>query len=173
MKRTSIVVLLVVALAGAAAGFLLDHALTAGGRPTFTPSLGLPVLLVLLGAGAIVLAWPIRRSARGAAEGSRRPDPFRAFRIAMLARASSILGAAVAGFAAGLGAYLLGRPIAPPVVSITAILVTVIAGLVLVAAALVVESFCTLPHDPGAPPGASGTEDDDDQHSRAAAPHGH
>ena len=44
------VVTVLAALIGVAAGFLLDHALTVSGRPTFVPAVSLPIMLVLLGA---------------------------------------------------------------------------------------------------------------------------
>lgn len=166
MRRISPVLLFVLSLAGAAAGFLLDHALTTAGRPTFTPSIVLPIFLVLLALAVLALAWPIRRSTRSAAH--RRVDPFRAVRIAMLARASSLVGAVVTGFGVGLGAYLLSRPTTPPLGSIIA---TAAAGLVLTIAAVIAESFCLLPgagpHDPDGQNGPRLEDDDDD--SRAAA----
>ena len=169
MKRISPVLLLVLALAGAAAGFLLDHALTTAGRPTFTPSIVLPIFLALLAIAVLALAWPIRRSTRSATR--RRVDPFRAVRIAMLARASSLVGAVITGFGAGLGAYLLSRPITPP---IGAIIATTAAALVLTIAAVIAESFCMLPgngpHDPDGQNGPRLEDDDDD--SRAAADSG-
>ncbi|KJL19767.1 DUF3180 domain-containing protein [Microbacterium azadirachtae] len=170
MRRISPVLLLVLALAGAAAGFLIDHALTTAGRPTFTPSIVLPIFLVLLAVAVLALAWPIRRSTRSAT--SRRVDPFRAVRIAMLARASSLVGAVITGFGAGLGAYLLSRPITPPIGSIIA---TAVAALVLTIAAVIAESFCLLPGDgPPDPDGQNGPRlEDDDDDSRAAADTGH
>lgn len=169
MKRISPGLLLVLALAGAAAGFLLDHALTTAGRPTFTPSIVLPIFLALLAIAVLALAWPIRRSTRSATR--RRVDPFRAVRIAMLARASSLVGAVITGFGAGLGAYLLSRPITPP---IGAIIATTAAALVLTIAAVIAESFCMLPgngpHDPDGQNGPRLEDDDDD--SRAAADSG-
>ncbi|GAA4481112.1 DUF3180 domain-containing protein [Microbacterium panaciterrae] len=175
MRRTSPIVLLVLALAGGAAGFLLDHALTTAGRATFTPAVALPIFLVLLAIAVLAFAWPIRRSTHALPR--RRVDPFRAVRIAMLARASSLLGAVITGFGVGLGAYLLSRPIAPPLGSLTAVLATAAAALVLTIAAIVAESFCLLPggggpHDPDDPHGPH-LEDDDDDHSRAAAGTGH
>lgn len=169
MKRISPGLLLVLALAGAAVGFLLDHALTTAGRPTFTPSIVLPIFLALLAIAVLALAWPIRRSTRSATR--RRVDPFRAVRIAMLARASSLVGAVITGFGAGLGAYLLSRPITPP---IGAIIATTAAALVLTIAAVIAESFCMLPgngpHDPDGQNGPRLEDDDDD--SRAAADSG-
>lgn len=145
MRRTSALVLVLLAVVGGAVGFLVDHVLTITGRATFTPSPLLPVLLLLLAAAALGLAWPVRRSVRG---GVRRIDPFRALRAATLARASSLLGAILAGFGAGLLLFLLSRPVGPPVGSIVALIALVLAAAVLVAAALIAEQFCTLPKDP-------------------------
>ena len=96
MKRTGAGILLVTAALGVAAGFLLDQVLTASGRPTFTP-----------GGDAADPARAARRARRRARDpdpprDARRPrrapvNPFRALRIAMLAKASSIVGAAIGG----------------------------------------------------------------------------
>ncbi|GAB3601472.1 DUF3180 family protein [Microbacterium tumbae] len=146
MRRTSPGILVLLALVGGAAGYLLDHLLTAGGRATFTPSGLLPVLLLLLAAAVLALAWQVRRSARGVS--GARVDPFRAVRVASLAKASSLLGALLAGFGAGLLLFLLSRPVGPQVGSMVAMAALVVSALVLVAAALVAEHLCTLPKDP-------------------------
>lgn len=144
MKRTSLGLLVVLALLGAGGGYLLDHVLTASGRATFTPSLLLPVLLLLIAAAALGVAWPVRHSVRSGI----RIDPFRALRAATLARASSLLGAIMAGLGAGLLVFLLSRPIDPPVGSTVAMLALIASAIVLVIAALIAEQFCTLPKDP-------------------------
>ena len=82
MKRTGAGILILAAALGIAAGFLLDQALTAAGRATFTPSVTLPILLVLLGAIAVALALPIRRATRGHARSSGQPVPGAAHRDA-------------------------------------------------------------------------------------------
>jgi hypothetical protein len=64
VKRTSPLALFTAAVLGLGAGFLVDQLLTAGGRATFTPAIGLPILLVLLGLAEILLALPIRRATR-------------------------------------------------------------------------------------------------------------
>ncbi|SBS71132.1 DUF3180 domain-containing protein [uncultured Microbacterium sp.] len=145
MKRTGATLLLTAALVGAVVGFVADQLLTAGGRPTFTPSLMLPVLLVLLGAVTVLLALPIRRAITGS--GTAPVDPFRAVRIAMLAKASSIVGAFVAGVALGLLAFLLTRPVTPSLGSTSAVVAAVVGGVVLVAAGLVAEHLCTIRKD--------------------------
>jgi hypothetical protein len=150
VKRTGAGLLLLVGAGGIVVGFLVDQLLTAAGRPTFTPSFMLPVLLVLLGAVTVALAVPIRRATAG--EGTGRVDPFRALRIAMLARASSIVGAGVAGVAAGLTVFLVTRPVAPSLGSTGAVIAATVGGLLLVAAGLVAEHLCTIRKD-----------DDDDQ----------
>jgi len=146
VKRTSPGLLIVLALVGAGAGFGLDQALTAAGRPTFTPSGFLPLLLVILAAAVLGIAWPVRRSVQGRMPG--RIDPFRAVRAATLARASSLLGAILLGVGAGLLLFLLSRPVPPQVGSTVAMIALVAASLVLVVAALIAEQFCTLPKDP-------------------------
>lgn len=158
MRRTSAGLLVVLALLGAGVGFLLDHLLTAGGRVTFTPSLLLPVLLLLVAATSLGVAWPVRRSVRSGV----RIDPFRALRAATLARASSLLGAIMAGFGAGLLVFLLSRPVDPRVGSTVAMLALIGSAIVLVIAALIAEQFCTLPKDP----------DDSEPRDRATEPGG-
>ena len=144
MRRTSLGVLVLLVLLGAGVGYLLDHMLTAGGRSTFTPSLLLPVLLLLIAVAALGVAWPVRHSVRT----GTRIDPFRALRAATLARASSLVGAIMAGFGAGLLVFLLSRPIDPPVGSTVAMLALIASAVVLVIVALIAEQFCTLPKDP-------------------------
>jgi len=156
VKRTGARVLAAAGAIGIAAGFLVDQLLTAAGRPTFVPGVTLPILLLLLGVFVIVLALPIRRATRGA-EGARPVDPFRAVRVAMLAKASSIVGSAFAGFGAGLALFLLTRPVTPSVGSWGAVIATIVCGALLVASGLVAEHLCTIrkddddeqPGDPG------------------------
>lgn len=145
MKRTGIGVLLILALLGVGAGFLVDQLLTAGGRPTFTPSVLLAVLLVLLAVILVILALPIRRTTRH--PGAERVDPFHAVRIAMLAKASSLVGALVAGFGGGLVLFLVTRPVPPSLGSLGAVIAAAVGGLVLVAGGLVAEHLCTIRKD--------------------------
>ncbi|MGV9195334.1 DUF3180 domain-containing protein [Microbacterium sp. MC2] len=145
MKRTSPGILVAAAVVGAAVGFLVDQLLTATGRPTFTPSPLLAILLAMLAVVLVVLALPIRRATH--TPGAPPVDPFRALRIAMLAKASSLVGALVAGFAGGLLVFLLTRPVLPSLGSWGAVFATAVGGLVLVAGALIAEHLCTTRKD--------------------------
>lgn len=144
MTRTSPLTLALLAGAGAVAGFLLDYLLTIMARPTFVPSTLLPIMLVLLAAGVVAAAWPVRRAVRN----GTGIDPFRAVRVAMLARAASLLGALLAGFGLGLALFLLSRPVMPQVGSMAVIVALMASAAVLAGAALVAEQLCTLPKDP-------------------------
>jgi len=148
MKRTGAGILLSVGALGLVVGFLIDQVLTASGRATFTPSLMLPVLLVLLAVAMVLLALPIRRATLGRTGAAERPvDPFRAVRVAMLAKASSIVGAVVAGIGAGLLVFLVTRPVAPSLGSTGAAIAAIVGGLALVAGGLVAEHLCTIRKD--------------------------
>ena len=150
MKRTRPVAIAVAVVIGVFLGFVIDQVLTASGRPTFTPSFLLPILLVLLGIALVLFALPIRRAIVGSTP--TPVDPFRAVRIAMLAKASALVGAVVAGVAGGLLAFLLTRPVTPSLGSTGAVIAAIVGGLVLVAASLVAEHLCTI------------RKDDDDEH---------
>jgi hypothetical protein len=162
MKRTSAAPLIIAAVVGIGVGFLTDQVLTSAGRATFTPTVTLPILLILLGAVDIVLAIPIRRATRGLSKA--QVNPFRALRIAMLAKASSIVGAAIGGFAAGLLLFLSSRPVTPSVGSWSVIIATAVCGAILLVAGLVAEHLCTIRKD-----------GDDDEHpgARDAEPPAH
>ena len=145
MKRTGARILVIAAVIGAVCGFILDTALAAMGRPTFSPAASLPTILILLGAVIVALAVPIARATRGRV--TRRIDPFRALRVAMLAKASSLVGAAATGFGGGLLSFLLTRPVTPSVGSMGSIIATVVCGVVLVVAGLVAGQLCTIRKD--------------------------
>lgn len=145
MRRTGAGALLLSAMLGVAAGFLVNQVLTSSGRPTFAPAVTLPILLVLLGAVVVVLAVPIRRATRGT--GNVVVNPFRAVRIAMLAKASSIVGAVIGGMGVGLLAFVTTRPVVPSLGSLTTVIATAVCGAILVTAGLVAEHLCTIRKD--------------------------
>ncbi|KAA9149156.1 DUF3180 family protein [Microbacterium lushaniae] len=161
MKRTGAGSLTLAAVLGAGAGFLIDMAFSAAGRPTFTPAVSLPILLLLLGAIVVVLAIPVYRASRGRTAAAI--DPFRSLRIAMLAKASSIVGAALGGLGVGLLAFLLTRPVVPSLGSMGTVIATAVCGGLLIAAGLVAEQLCTIRKDddddqPGNPSGVDASD---------------
>lgn len=155
MRRTTATALAVAAAIGTAAGFAIDQLLTSTGRPTFTPSIMLPVLFVLLGVALVLLGLRVRRGVRGVGE---PVDPFRALRIAMLAKASSLAGAIVGGIGAGLLIFLFTRPVPPSLGSSGAVIASIVGAVALVAASLVAEQLCTI------------RKDDDDEQPGPAQP---
>ncbi len=156
MKRTGAGTLIIAGIAGIAIGFVVDQVLTTSGRSTFTPAVTLPILLLLLAVLVVALALPIRRATSGRT--SLRVNPFRAVRVAMLAKASSVVGAALGGFATGLALFLVTRPVTPSVGSWGTVIATIVCGAILIAAGLVAEHLCTIRKD-----------DDDEQPGGAGA----
>ncbi|KHK96553.1 hypothetical protein LK09_14490 [Microbacterium mangrovi] len=153
MKRTGPGVLLVAAVIGLVVGFGVDQLLVASGRPTFTPMITLPVVLVGLGVIVVALAIPIYRASRGH---TKAPiNPFRAVRIAMLAKASSIVGAALGGAGVGMLLYVLSRPTEHDPSVVGMLIATAVCGAVLIVAGLVAEHLCTIRKDDDDPEGSA------------------
>jgi len=142
MSRTRPTPLLLAALVGVLLAFALDSVLAMRGVAVLVPPVSLAVALVLIGAVVLALAWPVRRAAKG----ERRIDPFYATRVVILAKASALAGALLAGAAAGILIYLLTRAVVP-LGSTLAAGGTVVAAALLVIAALVAEHLCALPPD--------------------------
>jgi Protein of unknown function (DUF3180) len=143
VRRTSVPLLIALAVAGGVVTWLVQIALVAAGQATLVPPGTL--VLVLFGIAAVLLSlgWPIRQFVRGKRD--RPIDPFRATRTLLFAKASSLMGFLLAGAAVGILLYLFSRPVPAggPSVLLT---VGALAGAVAVAAAgLVVEQWCRLP----------------------------
>jgi hypothetical protein len=130
---------------GLAAGFVLEVALAAAGQPVLIPPYTLSITLVAAAVIVVVLAVPIRRAIRGTSRTAI--NPFRAMRIVVLAKASSLVGGLIAGFGVGVVAFLLTRPVVADVGSLWPGIATALAGAVLLTAGLVAERLCTLPPD--------------------------
>lgn len=160
MGRTSIPLLLALAVAGGVAVWLLQIALVSAGQATLVPPGTL--VLVLFGIAAILLAlgWPIRQFVRGKRR-DHRFDPFRAMRTLLFAKASSLTGSLITGAAIGTLLYLLSRPVPPGGPSAWLTIGTLAGAVAVAAAGLVVEQWCRLPpQDPQDP------EDVEDQEAR-------
>lgn len=158
MTRTRPSLLILLAILGAGAGWLLETALVAGGRATFVPPVTLAAALALIGVIVVVIALPVHRVVRGTAK--TRIDPFYATRAVVLAKASSLTGALLGGVAVAILVFLLTRSVIPPVGSLAQAIATVVAGILLVAGGLIAEKMCTLP-----------PSDDDPTHRPASQDH--
>lgn len=142
MRRTGVGLPAALAIGGAALGWLLEVALAAGGLAALVPPYSLPITVLAIGAAVVAAGWPIRQLLRGK---RRRVDPFRAMRVLLLAKASTLAGCLLGGVAVGIGVYLLSRPVLPPVASLVSTAITVLACAALVGCGLLVERWCRLP----------------------------
>ncbi|MGO4784941.1 DUF3180 domain-containing protein [Cryobacterium sp. W22_MBD10_FK3] len=155
MKRTHPTPLIALGLTGLVIGFLIELAATAWSAPIIVPPITLPLALVLIAVILVALAWPIRQATRG--RSTRRVDPFRAMRIALLAKASSLSSSLLLGAGLGIVAFILTRSVVPAVTSLWLAIGMALGAVILLAGGLVAEHFCTLPpdddhdHDNGGP----------------------
>lgn len=146
MTRTSAGPLLLWAVAGTLIGYFLEAILVRQlGQPLFVPAVSFPVTLVFVAALLIAFALPIRRAATGTTGGNI--NPFRAMRVAALARASSHVGALLSGVFAGILLFLFQRLGPPEVSSVWLSGLSLVSAAILLAAGLVAEHLCRLPKD--------------------------
>ncbi len=157
MKRTHTSTVIAFVLGGLVAGYLVDLAVVSSGAKAIVPPLSLPVTLTGVAVVVVALAWPIRRAVKGKA--TKHIDPFRAMRIAVLAKACSLSGALVFGFGVGITLFLITRSVVPPADTVWLALATAIGAALLLAGGLVAEAFCTLPPDD--------TEPEKEEHAHA------
>ncbi len=144
MNRTHPLHLIVLAVLGAVAAWLLETGLAASGRAVLIPPVTLAIALVLIGAIVLVMALPVRRVSRKVP--GARVDPFYATRVVMLAKASALSGALLAGAGVGIAVYLLGRAV-PGVGSISLAFAGAVGAVLLLVGGLVAEHMCAIPPD--------------------------
>lgn len=143
MKRTTATPLIGLFLVGVVVGYLVEIAAAALGMPVFVPPYTLPISLVCVSAVVVAFSIPIRRAVRGK---SKEPtNPFRALRVVVLAKASSLTGAVLVGVGVGVIGYLLSRSVMPQVSSLWLAGAAAVGALVLMVAGLVAEFLCTIP----------------------------
>jgi hypothetical protein len=147
MTRTRSTTLISLLIAGAAVGWFAENALLMTGRALLIPPLTLGATLLIVGIVLIGLAWPIRQATRGRRPG--RVDPFRATRVVLLAKASSLAGALLTGVTGGVLAFVLARPVLPGASSVGLAVAGTVGAVVLLVAGLVAEHWCTVPPDDG------------------------
>ncbi|QTX05567.1 DUF3180 domain-containing protein [Agromyces archimandritae] len=142
MKRTHPSTVIAFIGGGVVLGYLMDLAIVAAGRHALVPPISLPITLLIIGAVVAALAWPIRRAVTGASK--RRIEPFRAMRIAVLAKACSVSGALVLGMGLGILVFLLTRTVVSTG-DVWLAVGTAAGAAALTAGGLLAEWFCTLP----------------------------
>ena len=145
MKRTRTATIVAFTLGGLVVGYLVDLAVVTAGSKALVPPISLAITLVGVAIIVVALAWPIRRAVKGKA--TKHLDPFRAMRIAVLAKACSLSGALVLGVGLGITMFLITRSVVPPASTIWLALATAIGAGLLLAGGLVAEWCCTLPPD--------------------------
>lgn len=155
MKRTAPALVLLLVAIGAGVGLLVQQGLAMAGRPGITPPVSLTIVLIALGVVVVVLAVPVRRAVKGH---RKHVDPFYALRVLVLAKASALSGALLAGAALGSVLFLLSRTV-PALGALGYSVGTAIGGAVLLAGGLIAEGLCRIP-----PP----TDEDEGQAAGAA-----
>jgi hypothetical protein len=145
VTRTRPILLVLYAVFGGAAGWLLEISLSAMGSPVVMLPYTLAVALVIIGGLVLLFALPVRRAVRDRA--SQRIDPFYATRVVVLAKATSIAGALLGGAALGILVFFLTRAVVPGVGSIFMSIATAVGAVVLLICGLVAEHMCSLPPD--------------------------
>jgi hypothetical protein len=145
VTRTRSTTLIALLIAGAAVGWFLENGLVMSGRALLIPPLTLGATLLIVGIVLLALARPIRRSTLGRTPG--RIDPFRATRVVLLAKASALAGALLAGVTGGVLAFVLARPVLPGASSVGLAVAGTVGAVVLLVAGLVAEHWCTVPPD--------------------------
>jgi hypothetical protein len=143
VSRTKPLHLVLLAVLGGLVLWFIEVALAASGRPVIIPPFTLSIALLLIGGLIVVMAIPVRRVSRRVP--NARVDPFYATRVVVLAKASSLGGALLAGGGAGIAVYLLTRSVLPPTNSVTMAIVSAVGALLLLVGGLVAEHMCSIP----------------------------
>lgn len=147
MEPTRLRLLVALGVLAAALGWAATHLVDTFANRTLAVPWTMAVVMAML-AFALVL-WARGTRARLAGRPGTRPiEPLVAARTAALALAASRTGALVAGFYAGVVVALLPDWSIDPVrTRVITALVTIVAALLVVAAALWLERICRLPPD--------------------------
>jgi hypothetical protein len=112
------------------------------GRPALVPPVTLGPALAVLGGVLLLVAWPVRQAARG----KRRIDYRHATSVLGFAKASSTVGALLAGAALGAVAFFASRAVVADG-AILALAAGAGGALVQLVAGLLAEHWCVLPPD--------------------------
>ena len=143
LRPTSAAELACWGLVGFVGGYLLHPLSERGGTPPLV-SWAQPTALLFVAAILGFTAWSTWRALHVRAE---RLEPHRAVNRLVLARAGALVGALVAGGYAGYAVAWIGDPAELAGQRILRSVVAVLAGLAMVAGALLLERACRVPDD--------------------------
>ncbi|QDZ15140.1 DUF3180 domain-containing protein [Humibacter ginsenosidimutans] len=143
MRRTGAIPLIALGVIGVVIGYLLEIALVAAGASMLIPPVSLSITLVAIAVIVVLFAIPIRRAVHSKVR--VHVDPFRAMRVAVLAKACSLVGALLTGTGVGIVIYVLTRPIPATSDAVWLSVVAAVSAVILLVAGLIAEFFCTLP----------------------------
>lgn len=143
MRRTSPLTVFVFSVAGVAVGLIVQFALSARGEPPLVPPISLPLTLLVLAAVLLWLGLALRRALERKSDGG--VNPFHAVRLLAGAKAGQFAGALMGGFGVGLLLQLFTRSVFPPATTWVPMLLTCVAGLLLVVCAIIAELMCRVP----------------------------
>ena len=145
MKRTHVSPIIGLVLGGAVVGYILELILQTSGGHLVLPPYTLSVTLFVIAVAILLLAIPIRRRVTGKRKAPL--NPFYAVRVAVLAKASTLVGSLLVGFALGVTVFVVARPITPSWELLGPGIAELFSSAVLLAAGLIAEFLCTLPPD--------------------------
>jgi len=143
VRRTGPVSLIALGVIGVVIGYLLEIALVVAGAAMLIPPVSLSITLVAIAVIVVLFAIPIRRAVHSKVR--VHVDPFRAMRVAVLAKACSLVGALLTGTGVGIVVYVLTRPIPATSDAVWLSVVAAVSVIILLVGGLVAEFFCTLP----------------------------
>lgn len=103
---------------GLVLGLSASQALTAIGQTFPLSPTSLLITLPITGLGIYIASWPVYRYRKAAEQRTvgprpQRPNPFYAFRVLLLARATALAGALFLGWHLGAGLWLVAFSVAP------------------------------------------------------------
>jgi hypothetical protein len=145
VKRTRPLALVLFAVVGAGAGWLLEVILTASGSAATSAPFTLALSLAVIGVLVLVFAVPVRRAVRD--RENHMVDPFYATRVVVLAKTSSVVGSLLFGASVSVVGYLLTRAVVAAVGSIFSSGACVVGAVILAVCGLIAENMCSIPPD--------------------------
>ena len=153
MKPTRVRVLLINAVATVAIAYLVVRLLVGAGLPVPVSGINLILTLPVIGIVDLLLVLPIMRYKKALADylmgvskqRPRRPEPFYAVRVLMIAKASSLAGAWFAGW--HLGVIIVQLTSHDFNDSVWRETFGAVGSVLLVVAAIIAERACRLPDD--------------------------